>query len=275
MSFIAKNDSKTGFGNKILLIGVSAAGGLLLLIILILVIVLARRRTRKRRQLDTGEIPLHQSNDSRQRSNDVVTRGISSIRYEPPQSHFRLAGESMTEQLLSNSPHDAGQAAVATFKPRGNFASAKLKDENTLLLPTEDYPEESNEGKGNVEEGSASRLYDTIGCPPGNSKNAVKSDAGQRYVTRDQMVGSPGKCPLAISAQAPPQENGRFERCNEVTASASPQGHIYQNVQESEHLYDTLNTVREERPYENTRVLSNPRGNNSDKDGGYEPIPFT
>ena len=265
LSFIAE----TGFGNKFLLIGVSAAGGLLLLIILILVIVLARRRTRKRRQYENGETSL-QVSYTRERSNDVVTRGISSIRFEPPRSQLRRAGESMTERLLPNSPHDAGQAAVATFKPRGSFATAKA----------EDYPEESklridfNEGQGKVEEGSAGRLYDTIGCPPGNSKNAVKSDVGQRYVTRDQVVPSRGKCPLAIPAQAPPQDNDRFERCNGVAASASPQGHIYQNVQESEHLYDTINTVREQRPYENTRVLSNPRGNNSDKDGGYEPMSF-
>ena len=110
------------------------------------------------------------------------------------------------------------------------------------------------------------------GVPLEKRKNAVKSDVGQRYVTRDQMVASPGKCPLAIPAQAPPQENGRFEQCNGVAASASQQGHFYQNVQESEHLYDTINTVREQRPYENTRVLSNPQGNNSDKDGGYEPV---
>ena len=257
------------------MIGVSAAGGLLLLIILILVIILARRRTRKRRQYENGETSL-QVSYTRESSNGVVTRGISSIRYEPPQSQLRLAGESMTEQLLPNSPHDAGQAVVATFKPRGNFARAKA--ENTPLLPTEDHPEESklrvdfNKGQGKVEGGNDGRLYDTIGCPSGNSKNAVKSDVGQRYVTRDQLVASPGKCPLAIPAQAPPQEKGRFERCNGVAASASPQGHIYQNVQESEHLYDTINTVREQRPYENTRVLSNPRGNNSDKDGGYEPM---
>ena len=250
------------------MIGVSAAGGLLLLIILILVIILARRRTRKRRQYENGETAL-QVSYTRERSNDVVTRGISSIRYEPP----------LTERLLPNSPHDAGQAAVATFKPRGSFARAEA--ENTPLLPTEDYPEESklrvdfNKGQGKVEEGNDGRLYDTIGCPPGNSKNAVKSDVGQRYVTRDQMVASPGKCPLAIPAQAPPQENGHFERCNGVAASASPQGHIYQNVQESEHLYDTINTVREQRPYENTRVLSNPQGNNSDKDGGYQSVSFT
>ena len=253
-----------------------------MLIILILVIILARRRTRKRRQYENGETSL-QVSYTRERSNDVVTRGISSIRYEPP----------LTERLLPNSPHDAGQAVVATFKPRGNFARAKA--ENTPLLPTEDYPEESklcvdfNKGQGKVEEGNDGRLYDTIGCPPGNSKNAVKSDVGQRYVTRDQMVASPGKCPLAIPAQTPPQENGRFERCNGVATSASPQGHIYQNVQESEHLYiyqnvqesehlyDTINTVREQRPYENTRVLSNPRGNNSDKDDmrRYDPTPFT
>ncbi|CAH3127740.1 unnamed protein product [Porites lobata] len=105
------------------------------------------------------------------------------------------------------------QDAVATFKPRGSFA--RVKAENTTLLPTEDYSEESklrvhfNEGQGKVEEGSAGRLYDTIGCPPGNSKNALKCDVRQR-----------------------------------CEANASPQGHIYQNVQESEHLYDTLNKFR-------------------------------
>ena len=210
--FIAENDSKSGFGSKILSIGVSAAGGLLLLIILILVIVLARRRTRKRRQYENGETPL-QVSYTRERSNDVVMRGISSIRSGPPQSQLHLAGESMTERLVPNLPHDAGQDAVATFKPRGSFA--RVKAENTTLLPTEDYSEESklrvhfNEGQGKVEEGSAGRLYDTIGCPPGNSKNALKCDVRQR-----------------------------------CEANASPQGHIYQNVQESEHLYDTLNKFR-------------------------------
>ena len=181
----------------------------MLLIILILVIVLARRRTRKRSQHENGETSLEVSY-TRERSNDVVMRGISSIRSEPPQSQLHLAGESMTARLLPNSPHDAGQDAVAPFKPRGSFARA-----NTTLLPTEDYPEESklrvhfNEGQGKVEEGSAGRLYDTIGCAPGNSKNALKCDFRQR-----------------------------------CEASASPQGHIYQNVQESEHLYDTLNKFR-------------------------------
>ena len=194
------------------MIGVSAAGGLLLLIILILVIVLARRRTRKRRQHENGETPL-QVSYTRERSNDVVMRGISSIRCGPPQSQLHLAGEATTERLLPNLPHDAGQDAVAKFKPRGSFARAKA--ENTTLLPTEDYSEESklrvhfNEGQGKVKEGSAGRLYDTIGCPPGNSKNALKCDVRQR-----------------------------------CEASASPQGHFYQNVRESEHLYDTLNKFR-------------------------------
>lgn len=269
-SFSVDKESKSDFYNKILMIGAPAAGALLVLIILIAVFVSTRRRSRKAR-LQNGEFPLV-STDSRQqrRTREAVTRGAFSIRYEPPAPHFQ-GEDSMTQGLLqSDQPAQVNGSlprAVAEDAPL-LAASSPEKCKLSVDLNTEHKK---------LAESRSSGLYDSIGSLKGaGSKNEAKSDGGERYVTHGQMAATCDKAPLSAAAKIPRHE------CNGAAAKATPQGNIYENLSDSEHLYDTLNLEGKEDPvdpvtdpvYENTRVLPSPQENTGSKDGEYERIPI-
>ena len=170
----------------------------------------------------------------------------------------------MTERLLSD---ETDPVPVVVHEPNGS-------------LPRTDYPEklsvDLNTEQRKLAESRTSKLYDSIGSlDKEGCKDAAERNTGERYVTQDQMAASRGKCPLALPDQTPCRENGQFERSNGVETNATSQGNIYENMQNSEHLYETLGLEGKEDPlYENTTVLANPRESNHGKEEGYEPIPF-
>ena len=265
LPFSADKESKSRSLNEILLIGAPVAGGLLLLIILIAVFVSSRRRSRKRR-LQNGEIPLQQD-----RSRGAVTRGAFSIRYEPPPAHFDFTEDSMTEGLLQPSDEPV-RVTILIHEPNGAVAEDAPLVRNGYLEKCKLSVDLNTEGSKLVD----GQLYESIGSLGGaGCKTAANNDSGERYVTYDQMAVTRDKAPLEPRAKTPPQECNHFERCNGARAKAiTPQGKIYENVQDSEHVYETLGLEGAEDPvYENTRVVPSPQENNRGEEAGYEPIP--
>ena len=263
LSFSGDKESKAGFLNKVLTIGVPAAGGLLLLIILIAVFVSIRKRSRRRKQ-QNGEISLESINSRSQRgSRDAVTRGAFSIRYAPPEN------DSMTQGLLEPSEEPV-QVKVVPHGPNGRLPRQAMAEDAPLLGAT--CPEKCklsvdlNAGQSKFTEG----LYETIASPGGaGCKNAEKNDGAERYVTHDQMAVT---CDGARSA---PTAQTSLHQCNGAVAGATQQGNIYENLKDPEHLYDILSLEDKNGPvYENTKVFPSLPEENGGKDEGYEPIPL-
>lgn len=264
MSFSGDKESNPGFLNKIVIIGVSAAGGLLLLIILIAVFVSSRKRSR-RRKLQHGEIPLETDNSRRRRSSrDAVTRGAFSIRYAPP------GDDSMTQGLLEPSDEPV-RVRIVLHGPNDTLLREEAVSEDASLSGAS-CPEKCklavdlNTDKSKLTEG----LYESIGSLGGaGCETAEKNDDGERYVTHDQMAVT---CDGALSA---PTAQTSPHQCNGAVAGATQQGTIYENLEDAEHLYDTLSLEGKNGPvYENNRVFPSLPESNRGKDEGYEPIPL-
>ena len=264
LSFSGDKESKPGFLNKILTIGVPAVGGLLLLIILIAIFVSSRKRSRRRKR-QNGEIPLETDSPRRQRnSRDAVTRGAFSIRYAPP------GDDSLTQGLLEPSDEPVG-VRIVLHGPNGTLLREEAVSEDASLLGAS-CPEKCklsvdlNTSQNKLTEG----LYETIGSPGGaGCKTTEKNDGGERYVTHDQMGVTRDGAPSAPTAQTSPHQ------CNGTVAGATQQGTIYENLKDAEHLYDTLSLEGKNGPvYENTRGFPSLPENDRGKDEGYEPIPL-
>ena len=239
----------TGSHRNVVIIGV-AAGVLLLLILSVAVIVAYRRRSRRKGR-QNGEIPFHADN-----SRDTVTHGSLSVRYT------RSGDCSMTQSLLNGS--------VQPHRSLPRRPNSDAKDDSPLLGAN--FPEKcklsvdiSPPGESTFAEGRDEALYDKIG--DATSKNPRTSDSGERYVTRGQMGARRGKAP---STETKAENNN----CNgSVPSESTQQGDIYEKMQQSVHLYDTLCFKGREDPvYENTKVDPNPPQHEGRKTDDYEAM---
>ncbi|XP_074619575.1 uncharacterized protein LOC141878510 [Acropora palmata] len=245
----SQDERKPDLGSRrnVVIIGV-AAGVLLLLILSIAVIVIYRRRSR-RKDRHNGGILLHADN-----SRDTITHGTFSVRYTRP-------GDcSMTQSLLNGSvpPHRS--------LPRRPNSDAK---DDSLLLGA-NCPEKcklsvdlSPPGRSTFGGDRAEGLYDKLGDVA--SKNPRSSGSGERYVTRDQMGARSAKAPSAVT---------KAENCNgSVPSESTQQGDIYEKMQDSVHLYDTLCFKDRKDPvYENTKIDPNPPEHDESNSDGYEAM---
>lgn len=278
--FSADEESKENL-NKIMMIGAPAGGALLVIIILIIVFVSSIRRSRKRKQIQqNGEIPLKMIKSSRRRrSKDVVTRGASSVRYAPPSAQSTLSEDSMTEGLLQIGD-EPDQPVIVVQPPNGSLPRTEVEDAPLLAAG---YSEKCDHlrvdlsaNETTLAEEGASGVYDSIGsllragCSKEAKPNEGKSDDEERYVTQEQIDATRDNA----QAQAAPNED-HYKRPKGGVVKNVPHGNTYENLPDTDHLYESLGLKDPEDPvYENTRALPSSDHENIDRGREYEPIPI-
>lgn len=235
--------SESGSLHKIVTIGTPVAGVILVLVLLLAVFVLYRRRSRRKFLQDGGIVPRDINPP------DTVTRGTFSVRYVPSDD------TSMTQALLDQpvEPHRS--------LPR------QMVEDSTLLGAT--CPEKCklsvdlSTGQGKLAEGRDEGLYDSIGDAA--CKNQREDE---RYITRGKMGLTSDKAPLEASVVT------KEPLCNgAVPAEFNRQGDIYEKMQNSTHVYDTVYPRGKNDPvYENTKVAPSPGEVNRGKEDGYEAL---
>ena len=214
-----------------------------MLVLLLAVFVLYRRRSRRKFLQDGGIVPRDINPP------DTVTRGTFSVRYVPSDD------TSMTQALLDQpvEPHRS--------LPR------QMVEDSTLLGATS--PEKCklsvdlSTGQGKLAEGRDEGLYDSIGDAA--CKNPREDE---RYITRGKMGLTSDKAPLEASVVT------KEPLCNgAVPAEFNRQGDIYEKMQNSTHVYDTVYPRGKNDPvYENTKVAPSPGEVNRGKEDGYEAL---
>lgn len=235
--------SESGSLHKIVTIGTPVAGVILVLVLLLAVFVLYRRRSRRKFLQDGGIVPRDINPP------DTVTRGTFSVRYVPSDD------TSMTQALLDQpvEPHRSLQR--------------QMVEDSTLLGAT--CPEKCklsvdlSTGQGKLAEGRDEGLYDSIGDAA--CKNQREDE---RYITRGKMGLTSDKAPLEASVVT------KEPLCNgAVPAEFNRQGDIYEKMQNSTHVYDTVYPRGKNDPvYENTKVAPSPGEVNRGKEDGYEAL---
>ena len=236
-----------------------------------------------------GEIPMNiiKPKRRRKRSKDVVTRGAYSVTYEPPSGNSTLAGDSMTVDLLETAD-EPDQPVIIVQQPNGTLPRTEAEDAPLLAAGDSDKYDhlrvDLSAQQGKLEEDRGSGLYDSIGslkkagCSDAEkAADAGKSDDEERYVTQEQIDATRDK----TQAQAAPHDGHykrpkaepHYKRPKAEVANDVPHGNTYENLPNTDHLYDALGVKNPEDPvYENTRASSSNR-DNADRSGGYEPIP--
>ena len=244
------------------MIGVPVACVFLLLIILIVFI----GRSRKRKQLhQNGEVT---KSKRRKWSKDAVTRGAFSVRYEPPTGNTRLGSDSMNEGLLLTA-EEPDQPVIIVQETNDSPPRVEVEDVPLITAGNSDNYDhlgvDLSAGRGQLEEGRASGLYESIGslgkagCSNEARPDEGKSDDEDRYVTQEQIDATRDKAQSRVQPDyKSPDGHYKTPKADvhykmPKTRVAMPDVPDYQNVANKEHVYETLGVKDPEDPvHENT-----------------------
>ena len=245
------------------MIGVPVACAFLFLIILIVFI----GRSRKRKQLhQNGEVT---KSKRRKWSKDAVTRGALSVRYAPPSGNTTLGSDSMDEGLLQT-VEEPDQPVIVVQEANDSPPRAQAEDVPLITAGNSDNSDhlrvDLNAGQGQLEEGRASGLYESIGslekaeCSSEARPDEGKSDDEERYVTQEQMDATRDKAQSQVQPDYK-SPNGHYKTPKADVHYKTPKTRVakdvpdYQNVGDKEHVYETLGVKDPEDPvYENAKA---------------------
>ena len=263
-SFSAHEVTKENPLKKFFMIGVPAACAFLLLIISIVFIV----RSRKRKQLYQNGVVT--KSKRRKRSKDVVTRGVFSVRYEPPSGNTTLDSVSMTEGLLQTA-NEPDQPVIVVQEANGSLPRGVAEDVPLITTGNSDKCDhlrvDLSAEQRQLEEGRASGLYESIGslgkagCSNETKLDDGNSDDDERYVTQEQIDAT--RDTAQSQAQADYKTpNGHYKSPKTEVHYKTPKTRVaknvpdYENLKDKEHVYETLGQLKnpEDPVYENARA---------------------
>lgn len=240
----------------------------LLLLLIILIVFIGR--SRKRKQLhQNGEVT---KSKRRKWSKDPVTRGAFSVRYEPPSGNTTLGSDSMNEGLLQ-SAEEPDQPVIIVQEANDSPSRAEAEDVPLIRAGNSDNYDhlrvDLSAGRGQLEEGRASGLYESIGslgkagCSHEAKPDEGKSDDEERYVTQEQVDATRDKAQSQVQPDYN-SPNGHYKTPKADVHYKTPKTRFakdvpdYQNVADKEHVYETLGVkdpdIPEDPVYENTKA---------------------